>query len=123
MLRLERAKAPLAVPTIEAVRALLARPSSPKGAGAVRPHAPTAAGGLLLAYDANGNLTGGGLRSYVFDGDNRPTAIGQAGIATTLVYGPDGARLKTHSGVRKATKRTRLSRLPTPNGVAAHRES
>jgi RHS repeat-associated protein len=73
-----------------------------QGAGAVRPHAATAAGSHALAYDANGNATSitkpGLSRVFTYDGENRPVTITVNGAVTQLTYGPDGRRLKKTSG-------------------------
>jgi hypothetical protein len=71
-----------------------------QGAGAVRPHAPTAICGVSVGYDANGNTTAydvdgaGSLqpRSIAYDGENRPTSVIQNGNLSRFEYGPSGAR-------------------------------
>jgi RHS repeat-associated protein len=68
------------------------------GPTAVRPHAPIKVGGVAYSYDANGNTTAGGGRSYDWDGENRPTRITQGATVMSLVYGPDGTRLKKQIG-------------------------
>jgi hypothetical protein len=65
-----------------------------QGATAIRPHAPTAAGSFTFSYDANGNMNSGAGRTYVWDGENRPTNTTSGGVTSNYVYGPDGARLK-----------------------------
>lgn len=50
----------------------------------------TAAGPASFTYDANGNLTGDGTKTYVYDGENRLIAVTDAGVATNLVYDPLG---------------------------------
>ncbi|NIX77363.1 RHS repeat-associated core domain-containing protein [Microvirga terricola] len=76
-------------------------------AKAARPHAPTKVGTSDYAYDANGNLTSGGGRSYTWDQENRPTRIEMASGATSaFVYAPDGTRLKkvVTTGIGAAAK-------------------
>jgi RHS repeat-associated protein len=69
-----------------------------QGASAVRPHAPTAIVGQNVAYDANGNTLSytldGVVRSFGYDGENRPLSITRAGGIVRFDYGPDGERLK-----------------------------
>lgn len=51
--------------------------------------------GFAGSYDCNGNLLGDGERTFVWDHDDRPTAITHVALGTTtFVYGPDGARLR-----------------------------
>ncbi|MBI5756780.1 MAG: RHS repeat protein, partial [Nitrospirae bacterium] len=40
-----------------------------------KPHAVTQAGGNTYTYDANGNMTGGGGRTIIYDYDNRPSRM------------------------------------------------
>lgn len=79
-----------------------------QGAGAVRPHAATAAGTHAIAYDANGNATSitkpGLSRVFSYDGENRPVTITVNGAVTQLTYGPDGRRLKKTSGTGAALR-------------------
>lgn len=79
-----------------------------QGAGAVRPHAATAAGSHAIAYDGNGNATSitkpGLARVITYDGENRPVTITVNGAVTQLTYGPDGRRLKKTSGAGAALR-------------------
>lgn len=73
-----------------------------QGSGAVRPHAPTAICGVSASYDADGNTlsvdnngsTAGGVKSFLYDGENRPVSITADGVAVAFQYGPDGERTK-----------------------------
>ena len=58
-------------------------------AGSVHPHAPLTAGSKTFAYDANGDITSDDTRSFVYDGENRPSNV--SGVL--YKYGPDGERL------------------------------
>lgn len=65
---------------------------------APRPHAATSVGGQSISYDAAGNTLSGLGRSFVWDGENRPSSITKAGVTVAFTYGPDGERLaKTKS--------------------------
>ncbi len=56
--------------------------------------APATVGGQAYAYDANGNVTTGGSRSYVWDTNNQPTSIvGPDGVTETYGYDADGGRV------------------------------
>jgi RHS repeat-associated protein len=68
-------------------------------AGSPRPHAPLTAGSRTLAYDANGNVVSDGTRSFLYDGDNRPTN----GSGVLYKYGPDGERLSKFVPATAAT--------------------
>ena len=57
------------------------------------PHAVLHAGTNSYTYDDNGNMTGGEVRTFVWDYDNRPTSIN--GI--TMVYDYKGQRVKKGS--------------------------
>ena len=73
-----------------------------QGAGAVRPHAPSSVCGVAATYDANGNTlsidtngtTSGGVKSFVYDGENRPVSITADGVAVSFQYGGDGERIR-----------------------------
>jgi hypothetical protein len=62
-------------------------------AASPRPHAPTHVGGAARAYDADGNLTEGGGRLFVWNAGNFPARITQGSTVARMVYGPDGARI------------------------------
>jgi RHS repeat-associated protein len=70
------------------------------------PHAPNSICGTPVTYDANGNTTnydvdGAGplnLRSFAYDGENRPVSVTQNGNVTTMAYGPDGERASKRFG-------------------------
>ena len=64
------------------------------GAGVVRPHAVTAAGGNTYSYDNNGNLTSGAGRTYTWNLENKPLTVVQGGTTSTFVYDGDGGRVK-----------------------------
>jgi uncharacterized protein RhaS with RHS repeats len=67
--------------------------------GATRPHAPLSVGARSYAYDANGNTTSDGLRSYVWTPDNRLASLFMGGQTTGFAYGPDGSRYKKTSAL------------------------
>ncbi|MEC5159546.1 MULTISPECIES: RHS repeat-associated core domain-containing protein [unclassified Janthinobacterium] len=46
----------------------------------------TAAAGAAIAHDANGNLSGTGVWTYAYDGDNRLKSASKTGLAATLAY-------------------------------------
>lgn len=46
----------------------------------------TLAGGAMLSYDANGNLTGDSVWSYTYDLGNRLRSADKSGLAATLTY-------------------------------------
>jgi RHS repeat-associated protein len=46
----------------------------------------TAVAGAALSHDANGNLSGDGVWTYAYDGDNRLKSASRAGLAFTLAY-------------------------------------
>lgn len=60
------------------------------------PHAPRSIDGQNLNWDANGNLTSGRGRTFVWDGENRPASIkmgsGSSAPVTSFDYGPEGGR-------------------------------
>ncbi|OQW62878.1 MAG: hypothetical protein BVN28_04805, partial [Nitrospira sp. ST-bin4] len=64
------------------------------GAGVVRPHAVTAAGGNTYTYDKNGNMVTGAGRTYTWNLENKPLTTVQGGTTTTFVYDGDGGRVK-----------------------------
>jgi YD repeat-containing protein len=77
------------------------------GPGSVRPHAPVSTCGSAVSYDANGNTTAydpdgasGPLlaRSFVYDGENRPTGITSNGSTTTFDYDAGGERIRKVNG-------------------------
>jgi RHS repeat-associated protein len=70
----------------------------PSGTSA-RPHAPLSVGARSYAYDANGNTTSDGQRSYVWTPDNRLASLVMGGQTTTFAYGPDGSRVKKISSL------------------------
>jgi hypothetical protein len=76
-----------------------------QGATAIRPHAPISVGGAANAYvyDANGNLTSGGGRSYGWNGENQLASVTRASPALTLAmrYAPDGSRLARIKGTER----------------------
>ena len=55
--------------------------------GQARPSAPTSIGGVAQTYDASGNLTSDGLRTYTWDGANR-LKTATTGQAVPLTFGP-----------------------------------
>lgn len=69
---------------------------------AARPHAPTSVGGQSITYDAAGNTLTGLGRSFVWDGENRPSSITKAGVTVAFTYGPDGERLTKQKSVSDA---------------------
>jgi len=68
--------------------------STGNGTGA-GPHQARTIGGQTYSYDANGNLTSGGGRSYQWDAQNRPRVIAGGGIFDeTYTYDADGRRVQ-----------------------------
>ena len=63
----------------------------------------TSAGSASFAYDLNGNLTGDGTSTYVYDALNRLKSAGGATPAT-LVYDPLGRLIQTSGGAAGVTK-------------------
>lgn len=60
-----------------------------------RPHAPLQLGASLFVYDANGNTTADGSRTFVWDEANRLRQVTMPSTAVVdISYGPDGARVK-----------------------------
>ncbi|MDP3932222.1 MAG: RHS repeat protein, partial [Methylococcaceae bacterium] len=53
------------------------------------------AAGSTLSYDANGNLTGDGVWSYVYNLDNLLTAANKPGSVNSLIYDGDGRLTQT----------------------------
>lgn len=69
------------------------------GAGPHQLRRLTGAGGPTFSYDANGNMTSGGGRSYVWNDESMPTSITAGGVPETYAYNADGARVSvTRSG-------------------------
>ena len=66
---------------------------SPTGVQAAEVNAYTG----TLEYDANGNMTHGLGRHYVWDYDNRLTSVTQAGKSSTFLYDADGTRIQKNS--------------------------
>ncbi len=66
-------------------------------AGSAHPHAPLTAGSKAFAYNANGDITSDGSRTFAYDGENRPANVS----GTLYTYGPDGERISktTSTGV------------------------
>jgi len=61
--------------------------------GDSRPHAPRTVGSDSLSWDAAGNLTAGGGRTFTWDGENRPASIVKGTSTVALAYAPGGERL------------------------------
>jgi RHS repeat-associated protein len=68
------------------------------GAGSTRPHTPSAVNGATYSYDANGNLTSGGGRTYTWTLDNLPASISQTSGSESYTYDADGERIKQVAG-------------------------
>jgi RHS repeat-associated protein len=69
-----------------------------------RPHAPIRVGGQPYAYDANGNLTSGGGRTFVWNGWNQLAGVTQAGVTETYADDAAGARVtRTSNGATVVT--------------------
>jgi RHS repeat-associated protein len=71
-------------------------------ATAVRPHTPLTIGGQAIGYDANGNMTSDGERTFLWDDANRLSRVTMlngtaADVPVNFSYGPDGARVKKSS--------------------------
>jgi RHS repeat-associated protein len=93
-----------------------------QGPGSVRPHATTGLSGGPLGsqsffYDANGSMTcqggsgptcPGGDNRRAYDGENRLITAVDGLYTTSLVYGPDGARLKKTVAVSGSPTTTTL---------------
>jgi RHS repeat-associated protein len=59
----------------------------------------TSVGGVVYAWDANGNLTSDGVRSYSYSPANRLTEVTQGSVTTQYAYNGDGVRTsKTVAG-------------------------
>ena len=67
------------------------------GPTAPRPHAPLTAGGASYTYDANGNTTNDGARTFTWDAENKLGTSVLSGATTTYTYAPDGTRIKKSS--------------------------
>ncbi|MEP3224766.1 MAG: RHS repeat-associated core domain-containing protein [Parasphingorhabdus sp.] len=63
----------------------------------------TSAGPASFTYDPNGNLTGDGASSYVYDTENRLTSASGATTAT-LTYDPKGRLASTSGGAAGTTR-------------------
>ncbi|QIE27519.1 RHS Repeat protein (plasmid) [Caballeronia sp. SBC2] len=55
----------------------------------------TSAAGTAVTYDGNGNLTGDGAWTYVYDLDNRMKTASRSGTSATLGYDPEGRLVRT----------------------------
>ena len=64
---------------------------------AARPHTPVAIGTRAFTYDANGNRTGDGQKTLNWSHDNRLASVQTGGQTVTLLYGPDGTRVRKTS--------------------------
>jgi RHS repeat-associated protein len=64
------------------------------GASNPGPHAQTVAGSRSYTYDLNGNILSDTLRTFTWDGRNRPGQITTSIDTVTFTYGPDDKRLK-----------------------------
>ena len=54
---------------------------------------------IFLPWDANGNLTSDGVRSYAYDHANRLTQVSEGSLTTQFAYNGDGVRTsKTIAG-------------------------
>jgi RHS repeat-associated protein len=53
---------------------------------------------VTFAYDANGNLTSDGTRTFQYDVENRLTRVTNAGVQTDLTYDPSGRLYSTVTG-------------------------
>jgi len=54
---------------------------------------PRTVGSDSLSWDAAGNLTAGGGRTFTWDGENRPASIVKGTSTVALAYAPGGERL------------------------------
>jgi RHS repeat-associated protein len=68
------------------------------GPTSTRPHTPSAVNGASYVYDANGNLTAGGGRTYTWTIDNLPASISQTSGSESYSYDADGERIKKVAG-------------------------
>jgi RHS repeat-associated protein len=66
-----------------------------RGAG---PHQARTVGNQSYNYDANGNLTSGGGRSYTWTADNLPATVTNAGVTESYTYDADGERVVRSAG-------------------------
>jgi len=73
----------------------------PNGWG--RPHAPDSINGTPYSYDANGNLTGGGGRSIVWNANNQATQITAGANISTMTYDGLGQRVKKTTPATNST--------------------
>lgn len=61
----------------------------------VKPHAVVSTSdGRTFSYDANGNTISDGIRTFIYDDENRPTAITAGNRTTQFVYDGTGKRVK-----------------------------
>lgn len=67
---------------------------------ATKLHAVVSAGSNSYAYDANGNLTGGGGRAVTWNSWNMPEAVTYGGATTTWRYDADHVRIKQVVGAK-----------------------
>ncbi len=66
--------------------------------GAGGPYAVQSANGTTYSYDQNGNITGGGARSYNWNSENQPTSVTSEGVTETYTYDGDNSRVKRVRG-------------------------
>lgn len=59
-----------------------------------KPHAASTLNGVAITYDANGNTTADGVRTYAWDNANRLSSVTKTPITTSYVYHGDGSRAK-----------------------------
>jgi len=78
----------------------------------------TSAGAASLTYDANGNLTSDGTRTYAYDSENRLVSSTSGGVTTSLSYDPLGRlyEVSSPSGVRRFLYAPGESGLPEAIG-------
>jgi YD repeat-containing protein len=68
------------------------------GPASTRPHTPSTVNGAAYTYDANGNLTAGGGRTYTWNIDNLPASVSQTSGSESYTYDADGERIKKVAG-------------------------
>ncbi|MFL5800699.1 MAG: polymorphic toxin-type HINT domain-containing protein [Roseiflexaceae bacterium] len=68
------------------------------GSTSTRPHTPSAVNGGAYTYNGNGNLTGGGGRTYTWNTDNHVASVSQTSGSESYSYDADGERVKKVRG-------------------------
>ncbi|HKQ29660.1 MAG TPA: hypothetical protein VJS66_00100 [Burkholderiales bacterium] len=94
------------------------------GEAGTKPHAVTATSGPLTsayAYDENGSMTSSTGRSLTYTAFNKPSAITQGGIATSLAYDAHFNRIKKVTPSSTTIYVGKLYEKVTQGGVTEHK--